>query len=84
MHWIMSCKQVSREISRSLDTRLPLSRRMGIRIHLMMCRFCRRYNKQLRLIHSFLEQKWKKMLGNEQLSSEARQRILKAIEKQLQ
>jgi len=80
MHWIMSCKQVSMQISRSLDTPLPLSRQMGIRVHLMMCKFCRRYNRHLRLIHALLNREREKMLAKEQLSSEARERILKAIE----
>jgi hypothetical protein len=33
-----------------MDTRLPLRKRIGIRFHLMMCRMCREYKKQLLLI----------------------------------
>ena len=33
-----------------MDDPLPLKIRMGIRFHLMMCRFCRNYRKQLLII----------------------------------
>ena len=83
MHWIMSCKQISMLISQSLDTPLPLTRRMGIRLHLMMCIFCRRYNRHLHLIHSLLVREQKNFLENEKLSLQARQRILQAVDKEM-
>jgi hypothetical protein len=46
-HWIFNCKDVSYLISRSMDKKLPLKTRFGIKIHLMMCKLCRRYEKQL-------------------------------------
>jgi len=30
-----------------MDRKIPLFQRLGIRIHLMMCRHCARYQKQL-------------------------------------
>lgn len=54
-HWIFRCKDVSALISRSMDTRLPLTRRLGIRFHLMMCHFCREYKRQLRLMSLAME-----------------------------
>ena len=41
-------------ISKSMDQKLPLSQRMGIRFHLMMCALCRRYQQQLLFIRSVL------------------------------
>ncbi|HKJ97534.1 MAG TPA: hypothetical protein VJ959_01300 [Desulfotignum sp.] len=38
-------------ISRSMDEKMPLRIRMGIRFHLMMCSLCRNYKKQLWIIH---------------------------------
>ena len=49
-HWIFSCKQVTGMISESMDSKLSLSQRMGIRFHLMMCKLCTRYQKQLHFI----------------------------------
>jgi hypothetical protein len=37
-------------VSESLDRELPLHQRVGIRIHLLMCRFCSRYRDQLLLL----------------------------------
>lgn len=49
-HWLFNCKDISHLVSRSMDERLPLPRRMGITFHLMMCRYCARYAKQLKII----------------------------------
>ncbi|MEN8210277.1 MAG: hypothetical protein ABFR31_01050 [Thermodesulfobacteriota bacterium] len=49
-HWIFNCKDISRLISRSMDQKLPLGIRLGIKFHLMMCDLCLRYKKQLELI----------------------------------
>ncbi len=51
-HWIFRCRDVSYLISRSMDQKLPLRTRMGIKFHLMMCDLCLRYKKQLELIHN--------------------------------
>jgi len=53
-HWIFSCKKTSAMISESMDRQLPLSQRMGLRFHLMMCRLCSRYQRQLCLIRDTL------------------------------
>ncbi len=41
------CDDVSGLISRSMDEKLPFGIRLGIRIHLMMCKLCTRYKEQL-------------------------------------
>jgi len=47
---MLSCRDVTQLISRSMDASLPVGERIGVRIHLLMCRFCARYEKQLLLI----------------------------------
>jgi len=37
---MMKCEEVSKLVSQSLDRRLPLHQRIGIRLHLMMCKLC--------------------------------------------
>jgi len=49
-HWMFKCKDVSHLISRSMDQKLPLRIRFGIKLHLMMCNLCSRYKNQLDLI----------------------------------
>ena len=51
-HWIFNCKDVSYLISRSMDKKLPLRTRVGIKIHLMMCKLCSRYEKQLLILQA--------------------------------
>jgi hypothetical protein len=54
--WMFNCRQIARLVSESMDRKLSPGRRLGMRFHLLMCRYCGRYNKQLyflrRLIHS--------------------------------
>jgi hypothetical protein len=47
---MLSCKDVTQLISESMDRSLPLGKRIGVRIHLLMCRLCARYERQLLLI----------------------------------
>jgi hypothetical protein len=45
-----ACREVSRMVSDGMDRRLPLRRRLLIRMHVSMCVLCRRYEKQLHLV----------------------------------
>ena len=47
---MLSCKDVTRLISESMDHSLPFGKRVGVRLHLLICRFCARYERQLLLI----------------------------------
>lgn len=46
-----SCRDISQLISDGMDRNLPLPKRLSIRLHVSMCKFCRRYEKQLHLLH---------------------------------
>jgi hypothetical protein len=46
-HWMFNCKEVTRKVSESLDRELSFHQRVGLRIHLLMCKFCSRYQRQL-------------------------------------
>jgi hypothetical protein len=43
-----SCKEASRLQSEARDHKLPILRRIGLWIHLVLCKWCRRYRKQIR------------------------------------
>jgi hypothetical protein len=53
--WMLNCKDVSQRVSESMDRKLAVSQRVGIRIHLMMCRFCSRYKRQIFLLRKTLQ-----------------------------
>jgi len=44
---MLSCKEVSHLVSESLDRKLPMWQRIQVRLHLLMCRFCSRFRKQV-------------------------------------
>lgn len=45
-----SCQEVSRLLSESMDRRLSLRERVGLWFHLGMCRLCRGFSRELRLL----------------------------------
>lgn len=52
MRIMPSCKETAGLVSQSLDGKLPWLDRLGMRYHLLICKFCRRYEKQIRWIES--------------------------------
>ena len=45
-----SCREASKLQSEALDHPLPPAKRIGLRLHLLICRWCRRYGKQIRFL----------------------------------
>jgi len=83
-HWTFRCKDVSDLISRSMDEKLPVKIRMGIKFHLMMCRLCSNYKNQLILIRraiSKLENPEESDDAITRLPDQARQKIKKHLNK---
>lgn len=49
--WLaFSCHDMSRLSSQALDARLPRLTRFRMRVHWLICKWCRRYREQLALI----------------------------------
>lgn len=48
--WMFRCKDVSHKVSLSMDAALPFHQRMAIWMHLLMCRYCFRFRKQLMIL----------------------------------
>lgn len=82
-----TCKEVSKLVSESLDHELSLWQRLGLWIHLSMCKFCRRYRKDLLHIHSEIQQRALAIEeditnSEEKLSDNSRERIKSLLESQ--
>lgn len=43
---MLTCEEAVRLLSESLDRGLPLSRRLALRMHLLMCKYCSRFRRQ--------------------------------------
>mgnify|MGYP007071000102 CR=1 FL=1 len=72
-----SCREATRLQSEAMDRPLSLRKRIGLRIHLMLCRWCRRYGKQIGFLRSVAHEheKQEATLPPQTLRSEARERI---------
>ena len=73
-HWMFRCDEVSRKVSQAMDAPLPLHQRVAVRIHLMMCRYCARFRRQLAMLRHMSRMVESRPAG-EGLSSEAKARI---------
>lgn len=81
---MISCKEATRLVSESLDRRLPLDQRIGLRLHLLLCRFCSRYRRQLLFVRDAVKRcvdqaEGTGFLANLSLSEEARQEIKRSL-----
>lgn len=47
---MLNCREVSERASEYLDASLPWRTRVQMRMHLMMCRYCREYVRQMALV----------------------------------
>jgi len=82
MKLMLTCKQASQIISKSLDNPLSLLERVTLKFHLFICNACTRFNQHLRLIKKAIE-RIKIETENDttiQLSLEAKARIHQAAE----
>ena len=52
---MLSCKEIAQQASDYIDQQHSWQQRMGFRLHLFMCRNCRRYISQLRSTISSLK-----------------------------
>ena len=72
-----SCKQAARLQSLAQDQSLGFSQKIGLRIHLLLCKWCRRYGKQIGFLRSAAHrhEEHEHCLPPQSLRPEARERI---------
>lgn len=76
-----SCKEVIRLISDSMERPLSFRQRLAVRFHFLICKWCTRYQKQVRFIHNILGGRPEKVgeTAPGALSAEAQERIKQAL-----
>jgi hypothetical protein len=89
MNWVKwvwahtpNCAEMSKLASLSLDRELPLGLRLKMRLHHLICCWCKRYSKQLHFLRKAAPQLGEPF-GNPPsrgLSADARHRILESIQ----
>ncbi len=76
-----TCPEVIRILSLGMDRPLPLTTRIKLRIHYLMCSFCERYAKQLTYMRTVAREFPKKIgeVSDAKLPAEAKQRLKEAL-----
>ena len=74
-----NCKEAVRLQSDALDRPLSPARRLGLRIHLLLCKWCRRYGKQISFLRKVAQDYDHEHEPPQTLPAEARERIQRAL-----
>lgn len=82
MNLMLSCQSASRLVSQSLDRPLNWQEKLALRFHLAMCRNCRRFAKQLKLLQGAVKAMMLRIEGDTSiaLNPEAKARITHIIQ----
>jgi hypothetical protein len=81
---VTSCKQAARLVSMSFERRLTVRESLSMRLHLMMCKTCTFYGRQIKALRSIFI-RHEEVIANtpaakdESLSDQAKERIKKTI-----
>ncbi len=80
-----SCAEMSRLTSRALDQPLTLKLRLKMRLHFVICAWCRRYFEQINFLHTHAPRMGLRLdeLPGRGLSSDAKSRIKTEVRKNL-
>ena len=72
-----NCREATRLQSEALDHSLGLGQRVGLHIHLVLCKWCRRYGQQIGFLRSAAHrhEEHEQYLPPQSLPPEARERI---------
>ena len=77
-----SCRVATRLQSEALDHKLSLRQRFGLRVHLLLCKWCRRYGKQIAFLRNAAHEHPDELAEPvpQKLSDEARERIKRSLQ----
>lgn len=80
-----TCRQANRLQSEAMDRKLSFLEATGLRVHLALCRWCRRYGKQLKFLRSAAQgcEDHAACAPPTKLSSAARERIKQKMQENL-
>jgi predicted anti-sigma-YlaC factor YlaD len=73
-----SCREVARTISTDSLERKSLPQRMIVFVHIMMCRHCRRYLKQMRAIGQAAREVFRDDPGDQETLDRLREHLRRA------
>jgi hypothetical protein len=74
-----NCREAIRLQSDALDRPLSFWHRAGLRVHLLLCKWCRRYGRQIAFLRTIAQGSAHGHQPEETLPGEARERIKKNL-----
>jgi hypothetical protein len=76
-----NCREASRAQSQAIDHVLPPAKRLGVWLHLLICKWCRRYGKQIRFLRVAAHEHHEELAeaAPQKLSREALERIKRRL-----
>ena len=79
---MLSCKQASQIISQSLDKPLTMRERFALKLHLIICKYCKRFSQQVQTLRVAIKQMISSIENNNtiELPSAAKNRIAALVE----
>jgi len=83
---MLNCKQASQLISQGLDKKLSTRERFGLKMHLFICKYCKRFSQQLERLHVAMKSIGKNIENDESITlpTEAKERIVKSIKSNIE
>ena len=75
-----SCREVTRAITAGELEKAPFRQRLGLRLHVMLCRHCRRYARQIRAIGMAAREILRRPIGADESLERLRAALLSRIE----
>jgi hypothetical protein len=74
---MLDCKQASQIISQSLDRPLTMRERFALKLHLLICKYCKQFSQQLHTLRVTIKQMTASVEDNHQieLPNAAKKRI---------
>ena len=79
---MLSCKQTSQIISQSLDRPLTMRERFALKLHLLICKYCKRFSQQVQTLRVAIKTVVSSIESNNNIlmSSAAKKRIADMVE----
>ena len=79
-----NCRDAARIQSDQLEGPLPVAKRIGLFVHLLICKWCRRYGRQIRFLRETAREHPEKLSEADPrtLSDSARKRIKSRLEEE--
>ena len=79
---MLSCKNASQIISQSLDRQLTMQERFALKLHLLICKYCKRFSQHMQTIRVALKLATHAIENDDTITmpSETKKRLMQSIE----